>query len=72
MGAGEAGQKVRMALAIIRCHICSLVKKESQMTSLTEKAKIISRFRKERHLLGLTEDSFRDRVIRPLLLRKRI
>jgi GTPase SAR1 family protein len=40
------------------------------MATLTEKAKLISRFRKERYLLSFSEDSFRDEVVRPLLLRK--
>jgi hypothetical protein len=43
-------------------------KREGVMTSLTEKAKAISRFRKERYLLTFSEDAFRDEVVRPLLL----
>lgn len=39
------------------------------MTTLTEKAKTISRFRKERYLLTFSEDAFRDEVVRPVLLR---
>ena len=35
-------------------------------------AKSISRFRKEKFLLSLTEESFRDKVIRPLFLRKNL
>ncbi len=40
------------------------------MATLTEKAKAISRFRKERYLLTFSEDAFRDEVVRPTLLRK--
>ena len=39
------------------------------MSSLSIEAQAISRFRKERHLLTLTEDKFRDEVVRPLFLR---
>jgi hypothetical protein len=35
---------------------------------LSEHAATISRFKKERFLKKLTEDEFRDRVVRPLLL----
>src|SRR5437762_438540 len=37
-------------------------------TKLTEYATTISRFKKERYLKQLSEDEFRDRVVRPLLL----
>lgn len=40
------------------------------MSTLTEKAKTISRFKKERYLLRLNESDFRDLVVRPVLLRK--
>lgn len=40
------------------------------MPTLSDKAKMISRFRKERYLLQLSEDVFRDTVVRPLFLRK--
>ena len=40
------------------------------MTTLSEKATALSRFRKERYLISLSEDSFRDEVVRPLLLRR--
>jgi len=40
------------------------------MTTLTEKAKAISRFRKERYLLTFSEDAFRDEVVRPVFLRR--
>ena len=37
---------------------------------LTERAKALSRFKKERYLLSLSEDAFRDEVVRPLFLRQ--
>ena len=37
---------------------------------LTQRAAAISRFKKERFLLSLSEDDFRDLVVRPLLLRQ--
>jgi hypothetical protein len=40
------------------------------MSTLTEKAKTISRFRKERFLLIFSEDAFRDELVRPLFLRR--
>lgn len=39
-------------------------------TRLTAQAKTISRLKKDRHLRGLSEDDFRDHVIRPLFLRQ--
>jgi hypothetical protein len=39
------------------------------MSDLTLDAQAISRFRKERYLLSLSEDDFRDSVVRPLFLR---
>ena len=40
------------------------------MQALIQKAKMISRFKKERFLRQMSEEEFRDRVIRPLLLRR--
>ena len=37
---------------------------------LTDRATTISRFKKERHLQSLSEDQFRDQVVRPLFLRQ--
>ncbi len=37
---------------------------------LSVQASAISRFKKERFLVGLSEDDFRDRVVRPLFLRQ--
>jgi len=39
------------------------------MANLVEIAKSLSRFKKERYLSALTEDAFRDHIVRPLFLR---
>lgn len=36
----------------------------------SSRAKTLSRFRKQRFLMSLSEDAFRDRVIRPVFLRQ--
>lgn len=37
---------------------------------LIERAKAITRFKKDRYLMSLSEDDFRDKVVRPLFLRR--
>src|SRR5262245_66451595 len=44
-------------------------KTDSCDTKAVLHAKQMSRFKKEKHLLGLSEDNFRDMVVRPLLYR---
>ncbi len=43
---------------------------EKDVVSHTLKAETISRFKKERFLLSMSEDKFRDEVVRPLFLRQ--
>ncbi|MBP7830822.1 MAG: NACHT domain-containing protein [Kiritimatiellae bacterium] len=41
-------------------------------SELIERAKSLSRYKKERYLLSLSEDDFRDKVVRPLFLRRKL
>jgi len=46
-----------------------MIHKDQELSKLSRNAAIISRFKKERFLRLLSEDEFRDRVVRPLFLR---
>src|SRR2546423_1531959 len=48
--------------------IASMGKSVAGAMKLTQYAATVSRFKKERYLKQLSEDEFRDRVVRPLLL----